>query len=273
MADGSDSDEEGSYSSEDGYYTEEPDTADDPIARAALNGDLETLREWFANGDRDPNQYFDIDTDVGVEARTLLLTALKRNCEAGDDRTEIVRFLLARGANPMLAMRNQNGPLRDCLPLRWVQYVSEAEALLDAGADVDLVSLSIPGDYSALIQKAGDGNHDIRINSMRLSCLYIRRGADISLIEGRSGYDAYTSAIAQNNWGVAEFIRRVRLAGSYKNYARAPRIDLLLLRELCARGRALPPRRDPVLRRLFYSAPLPNECFWLILAYWHWAAD
>ena len=268
---------DGSESDEDGYYTEEPDTADDPIACAALNGDLETLREWFATGDRDPNQYFDIDTDGGVEAYTLLLATLKRNLEDSVlhdcDRTEIVRFLLARGANPMLAMRNQIGRLRDCLPLRWVQYVSEAEALLDAGADVDLVSLSIPGDYSALIQKAGDGNHDIRINSMRLSCLYIRRGADVSLIEGRSGYDAYTSAMFRNNWGVAEFINRVRLAGSYKNYARAPRIDLLLLRELCARGRALPPRRDPVLKRLFYSAPLPNECFWLILAYWRWAAD
>lgn len=85
--------------------------------------------------------------------------------------------------------------------------------------------------------------------------------------------------------GVAEFLEGVDAAGSYAAYVRAPRVDLVRLRTLCARGRAAPPR-DRVLERLFCGPakaetgarrasktassrrPLPNEVFWLILGFW-----
>ena len=85
--------------------------------------------------------------------------------------------------------------------------------------------------------------------------------------------------------GVAEFLEGVDAAGSYAAYVRAPRIDLVRLRTLCARGRAAPPR-DRVLERLFCGPakaetgarrasktasrrrPLPNEVFWHILGFW-----
>ena len=62
----------------------------------------------------------------------------------------------------------------------------------------------------------------------------------------------------------ADFLEDVRVAGSYKAYARAPRVELTRLRLLCARGRASPP---PVLARLF-AAELPNGVFWSVLSFW-----
>jgi len=62
----------------------------------------------------------------------------------------------------------------------------------------------------------------------------------------------------------ADFLEAVRVAGSYKAYARAPRIELARLRLLCARSLASPP---PVLARLF-AAELPNGVFWSVLSFW-----
>lgn len=71
----------------------------------------------------------------------------------------------------------------------------------------------------------------------------------------------------------------VRLSGGWKAYARAPRVDLLMLRVLCQRGRATAPRGP--LRRLFStsfansgakrrarSALLPDALFWHVLSFW-----
>ena len=85
---------------------------------------------------------------------------------------------------------------------------------------------------------------------------------------------------------LADFLAAVKRAGSYAAYVRAPRVKLVRLRTLCARGRARPPA-DPVLERLFGGAPetpsttksprssrpLPNEVFWHVLAYWRTSRD
>jgi hypothetical protein len=66
----------------------------------------------------------------------------------------------------------------------------------------------------------------------------------------------------------------VRAAGSWKRYANAPRIDVIVLQRLCAAGRASPP---PALARLFptstKSPPLPKEMVWLILKFWRTDRD
>ena len=74
--------------------------------------------------------------------------------------------------------------------------------------------------------------------------------------------------------GTVTFLRDVRLAGGWKRYANAPRVSLLILRELCNRGRAAPP---PELAALFCTssdnarsprAPLPTPVLWHVLSFW-----
>ena len=71
-----------------------------------------------------------------------------------------------------------------------------------------------------------------------------------------------------------ELCAEVRAAGSWKRYANAPRIDVIVLQRLCAAGRAAPP---PALARLFptstKSPPLPKELVWLILKFWRTDRD
>jgi hypothetical protein len=74
--------------------------------------------------------------------------------------------------------------------------------------------------------------------------------------------------------GTVTFLRDVRLAGGWKRYANAPRVSLLILRELCNRGRAAPP---PELEALFCTSSdsarhtrkaLPTPIFWHVLSFW-----
>ena len=76
-------------------------------------------------------------------------------------------------------------------------------------------------------------------------------------------------------------LRDVRLAGGWKRYVNEPRKDLLVLRELCSRGRATPPpsvlaalfgagfdSARPRTRRNPRVTPLPTPIFWHVLSYW-----
>ena len=73
----------------------------------------------------------------------------------------------------------------------------------------------------------------------------------------------------------------VRAAGSFKRYANAPRLDVVVLQALCAKGRAAPYRSSrlspPVLARLFpastKSPHLPREISWRILQFWRTDRD
>ena len=66
----------------------------------------------------------------------------------------------------------------------------------------------------------------------------------------------------------------VRAAGSFKRYANAPRLDVVVLQALCAKGRASPP---PVLARLFPTSTrsqlVPREISWRILSFWRTDRD
>ena len=89
------------------------------------------------------------------------------------------------------------------------------------------------------------------------------------------------------------FMRDLTAAGSWKAYARAPRVELVRLRSLCDRGRATPPHAASgmqtlsvaemvIFERLFAfpsspttktKASLPNEVFWQILSFWRSSRD
>ena len=66
----------------------------------------------------------------------------------------------------------------------------------------------------------------------------------------------------------------VRAAGSFKRYVNSPRLDVVVLQALCARGRAAPP---PVLARLFPTSTrsqlVPREISWRILSFWRTDRD
>ena len=63
-----------------------------------------------------------------------------------------------------------------------------------------------------------------------------------------------------------------RAAGSWKRYADEPRLQLVVLRRLVARGRATAPRGD-VLERLFHPSRLPDALCWEILRFWKTERD
>ena len=64
------------------------------------------------------------------------------------------------------------------------------------------------------------------------------------------------------------------LAVAVNSYANAPRLDVVVLQSLCAKGRASPP---PVLARLFPTSTrsqlVPREISWRILSYWRTDRD
>ena len=97
----------------------------------------------------------------------------------------------------------------------------------------------------------------------------------------------------------ADFLAAVKRASGWKQYWRAPRIELVRLRSLCDRGRAAPPSTASsaklgtlqalslaetiIFERLFGptatrsprgpSNRLPNEIFWNILTFWRSSRD
>ena len=68
------------------------------------------------------------------------------------------------------------------------------------------------------------------------------------------------------------------LASQHPSF-RAPRVSLVVLRSLCEKGRATPPRRDRVLGALFAgtgggsrrkgaAVVIPREVFWKVFEFW-----
>ena len=114
--------------------------------------------------------------------------------------------------------------------------------------------------------------------------VFLKYGADVDDVLSMHPVVLSDRVVVQNvgyfSKGLYAFLVAIGAAGGWPKYVKAPRIALVRLRLLCARGRAAPPA-DPVLERLFAAPPsstkikspralrpLPNECFWHILSYW-----
>ena len=193
----------------------------------------------------------------------------------------MVRLLGARGAD----MNATRTPWLK--PIFWSAHVGEMSAMIDYGADVNTLQSDLT---SILMECSRYSDHVAFRDRAPLARLLVRRGADVFL-KNKEGLDAEDHArfyIHQREDGsaLADFLAAVKRAGSYAAYVRAPRVELVRLRTLCARGRARPPA-DPVLERLFGGAPetpsttkstrssrpLPNEVLWHVLAYWRSSRD
>lgn len=101
----------------------------------------------------------------------------------------------------------------------------------------------------------------------------VRRGADVFLEEvlGRNVLNfARLHVHLTEGTEHIDFLEKVMAAGNWTKYSNVPRVELVRLRALCARGRAAPPRE---LERLFDVAALPNEVFWNVISFWRSSRD
>ena len=234
------------------------------IEVAAEQGDISLL----VNLIRESGDQFDVNAQAPPRygRYTLLHCALFRWVNGilrTENRSNLVRLLCAHGANVNAVGKCEGGLA--CTPLHYCVHAEEAEILLDYGADIDFREES--SGFTPLM--------NCLYRNLPLVRLLVRRGADTG------GW----RRVGRVNRAVTDFLEGVEAAGSYAAYVRAPRIELVRLRTLCARGRAAPPR-DRVLERLFCGPakaetgarraskrassrrPLPNEVFWHILGFW-----
>ena len=165
-----------------------------------------------------------------------------------------VRLLLKHGA-AVNARSTRGGVTPLLMAAAMAGYVSlgVVRELLAAGADLDLVNSG--GDNAEAIVHGKLDNDVAECGIPAFPELCRRTGA----------VEAFQALLAD-----------VRAAGSWKRYVAAPRKRLIVLRCLCAAGRASPP---PVLARLFpvpestEAPPLPRELAWKILEFWRTDRD
>lgn len=229
---------------------------------------LDPLRDWLSSEHRDLTVALNNVTEFGYPLLSLVLMLGPEHV----DKSDLVNILIGRGADVRRSTHFVDG-FPDLTPLHFCKWSREAAALLDAGAEVD----AIRSDGSTPLCHAACKN---RIDVVRL---LLRRGADIT-IAANDGRDAKSYA---RDGETLRLLTEVAAAGSWKSYVKEPRLALVRLRLLCARGRARPPSTDPLFQRLFGSSgssvrstraskrlkPLPEEVFWHVLSFWRTSRD
>jgi len=258
---------------------------------AAVSGGVETVRAWLTTAPRDLsvrfwyNAWHDLDDECrggnNATYSTLLHAAVDPVMIHGQDQRAMVSLLLAHGAEingkPMgtTALHLSAGDLR------------MVAMLLERGADLNARESS--GETPLMSATRLDDSPD-RFEVVRY---LVSHGADVSVFV--HGSDAVAIARVHGHDHIADWLAKIQAAGgSWRRYVREPRIALLMLRELCARGRAYPPAvklrtisaETLIFERLFgapassavkRSSPapdaLPKEVFWHVLSFWHTPRD
>ena len=262
------------------------------LARAALDGNIECLKEWLASGERDVNE--DVEGHPAGASGTLLHFSLSGPRQQA--RSHLVKLLLDHGADVTARFDHDN---ISGTALHLCRFPEEVALLLDHGADIEAQASNKLRPLHAAI------------NNFTQLHLLVRRGADI-FVKNRNGRDAEAIARSiargtdpyslEHNSDLlrsADFLAAVKLDGGWQKYLRAPRIELVRLRSLCDRGRAAPcstvtfanleachaltSAEIEIFERMFGpsatksprgpSNRLPNEIFWNILAFWRSSRD
>ena len=176
-----------------------------------------------------------------------------------------IKSLLKQGANVHVGRpRHGSTPLH---ATAWRGHLDAAVLLLDAGARV--------GD------RDGGGStalHCAAWNGRKSMCkLLLSRGASLD-VRANDGEDPEAIARRCGRTATADLLAAVRAAGGWPAYARAPRVQLLMLRILSEQGRAVAP--PGLLARLFpheterraslrsARAALPRDPFCHIVQFW-----
>ena len=255
------------------------------IVRAATNGYTDVVQRWLANGG-DPNWDLQEGSGYCLNFKLLLLAA-------AHGRTGIVRLLLEHGADVNYVFK-------------YPEPVAESDGDEDDVGDnfTALDVASTTSDNDILVRLLLDNGANSRIVAPTLSRPYIVRvllaaGADISArsCHGETPETWLRQFLAREERHFNRFWYRMslrmlegtRLAGSYKNFVLLPFKEMLRLRSLLARGRAIfGPATPEVVARLFGGrtagrarpptrrhrpAPsrtqgVPDPVFWKVMEYW-----
>ena len=263
------------------------------IYLAVDSGEIEPVRFWLysSHRERDLNEVIEFE---GVDESGSLLHASVFPT-GRRDRTRLLELLLDHGADASAVTLNFR-----VTALHWCKHPGEAALLLDRGADIEA--------------QTARGSRPIffAVSAFPVLHFLVRRGANVfakhddgrdAEAEARANL-AHTSEVGATQLSSkyqksADFLAEVKRAGGWKQYWRAPRIELVRLRSLCDRGRAAPPSTASsaklgtlqaltlaetiIFERLFGpsatrsprgpSNRLPNEIFWKILTFWRSSRD
>jgi len=233
--------------------------------------DIDALEEWLSShGINETRVRSDGSPEVGA---TLLALA------AIFGKYALAQELLARGADPNIVC--------GITPLHWFVHHLQFDMvslLIRHGADVNIVCANGATALDHLVAQAEDVTNERSFMIAHLCMIrhLLRHGATLRETSLRAG-PAETERL----------LDAIRSAGGWKRYIIEPRIELLLLRSLCIRGRAiaksrlerghgLPPPPQPeslkkkrAVQRTFSlaSTTLPKEIFWHILRFWRSKRD
>ena len=240
------------------------------ILDAIRAGDIEVVRRWLEEAPRDLSELVEGRSATGYEPLISFAFFSINYGHYGGDRSDLLQLLIAHGADVRGTDFHGYGALHRC------EYPGEAAILLKHGADIDMLSHVR---ITPLMLAARNDHFEV-------TRLLLRSGANLFMVDTH-GNDAASHCLSRLEFEdnpSRELFRAVKRAGGWKPYVRAPRIELVRLRSLCARGRARPHWSDPVLQRLFSAPssskkatraskranrrPLPNEVLWHILGYW-----
>ena len=216
------------------------------------------LKDWLARGG-DPNAWVGIP-DYGRIPTLLALGCCGPYTFGLSDREPAVAALLAAGADPNVGFVVEGRQFRPLFSqaIAGRHGMAIAARLLAHGAAVDA---AVEGN-TALIGVAGSTHTIDGIACRDFVRLLLSYGAtpprEVREHEGVPQTLEEWSAHQPSRRLTHALLRDVRLCGGWKGYVREPRVRLLLLRELCLRGRAAPPRAT-LLARLFVAAPAPTR--------------
>ena len=132
------------------------------VAHAARSGDIAAIREWLLEGG-DPNQRFAIP---GADNPTLLILTVCKKKNQREDRSEIIRLLVAHGADVNVGTRSGRQT-----PLHLCQYPEETKLLIKLGADVNAINGSGNSPLIMLVDNAF---------GFALTRILVRHGADLA---------------------------------------------------------------------------------------------
>ena len=229
---------------------------------ASMNG-MPRLLELLLKHGADPNV---IETGrISVLTRTLL-----QDDERCPKKLAVMKLLIAYGATIGLALLH-HAILRsqpEVLGLLLTSSGIDANETFDANESFGIARLKPMLRVAAMAKK--DASDFVRV--------LLRRGASIDVL------DRYPDVLADSHPDTRRLLSEVTAAGGWKRYARAPCIQLLMLRVLCQSGRASAPRGP--MKRLFSAsfansgakraargASLPDSLFWLITSFWRSAQE
>ena len=260
---------------------------------AVYAGDAAALEAWLSQGgDANARVPFDdnlewaggVPFDDNLEewagGATLLRSALVSKKSTKHD---VIRALLQRGADPNL------NPYSRPTSAGWttLHYAAfwhdtqTAAMLIEAGASVDACGFPVRGSrlgWAALSHAFNRAKNlpRTRRREVEFAALLLRHGASLEPFDYLDDDDDDDDDDDEGT--IFALVRDVRRAGSWQKFVNEPRARLVVLRTLCERGRATPPRarHGGAATRLFETrsrGALPPPVFFHVLSFWRTDRD